>query len=270
MSVGRHQRPMEILSLAAPLGAIDDAARGLFSRICPLFVLTAPARPFLIGTGTLLQVGKVSVIVTAAHVLSPYGRASVLTPGVARPIDLTGERRGFGYIPGQTADPDLAVIVLTDDQRSAVMDHYDMSFFASCGSPHPSRAGAFYVVAGYPHSQNKMSPRLMRSNRAVGNYYISRHRIPVADLRLPGKYDDVHFALGARPKGAIRGDGRRVSFPSPAGLSGGGVWRVEMGRNPAAAPTMRLVGILIEHHKTPGVFVCTRVREVERMVLDLA
>jgi hypothetical protein len=261
---------MEISSFTAPLGAIDDVARDLVRLVCPLFVLTGPGRPFLIGTGTPVQIGRVSVIVTAAHVLRPYGNASVLTLGVDRAVDLTGEKRGFGYLPGQTADPDLALIVLNDEERSQVRLHYEMSYFQSSGSPHRSRNGAFYVVAGYPQSQNKMSPRLMRSNRAVGNYYITRHRVPVADLRLEGKYDAVHFALSAPPKGAIRNDGRRVSFPSPAGLSGGGVWRLEIGRSAAAAPKPRLVGILIEHHKQPGVFVCTRVREVERMVLDLA
>lgn len=261
---------VEISSFAAPLGAIEDVARDLVRRVCPLFVLTAPGRPFLIGTGTPLQIGRVSVIVTAAHVLRPYGNASVLTLGVDRAVDLTGEKRGFGFIRGQTADPDLALIVLNDEERSQVRLHYDMSYFQSCGSPDRSRTGAFYVVAGYPQSQNKMSPRLMRSNRAVGKYYISRHRVPVAGLGLEGKYDSVHFALGAPAKGAIRGDGRRVSFPSPVGLSGGGVWRLEVGRSAAAAPNPRLVGVLIEHHKKPGVFICTRVREIERMVLDLA
>ncbi len=261
---------VEISSFAGPMGAIDDVARGLLRYVCPLFVLTAPGRPFLIGTGTPIQIGRASVIVTAAHVLRPYGNATVLTLGVDRAVDLTGERRGFGYIPGQTADLDLALIVLNDEERTQIRLHYEMSYFQGCVSPHRSRAAAFYVVAGYPKSQNKMSPRLMRSTRAVGKYYISPHRVPVAELRLEGKYDAVHFALGARPKGAIGHDGRRVSFPSPDGLSGGGVWRLDSGRNPAAAPKARLAGILIEHHKTPGVFVCTRVREVERMILDLA
>lgn len=261
---------VKISSFAGPFGAVADVGHDLLRRVCPLFVLTAPGRPLLIGTGTPVQIGRVSVIVTAAHVLRPYGNASVLTLGVDGAVDLTGEKRGFAYIRGQTADLDLALIVLNDEERSQVRLHYDMSYFQSCGSPDRSRAGAFYVVAGYPQSQNKMSPRLMRSNRAVGDFYILRHRVPVADLRLEGKYDALHFALGAPPKSAISGDGRRVSFPSPSGLSGGGVWRLEIRRSAAAAPKPRLVGILIEHHKQPGVFICTRVREVERMVLDLA
>ena len=261
---------MLISSLTAPLAPIEDVARRLLNSVCPLFVLTAPQRPYLIGTGTPLQIGGVSVIVTAAHVLRQYGNASILTLGVDHALELTGERRGFGYIPGHTADPDLAVIILNDQEREAIRRHYDMSYFQSCGPLHRSLTGAFYVVAGYPQSQNKLSPRLMRSNRAVGLYYISRCRVSVAELRQHGKYDQVHFALGAPPRGAIRTDGGRVSFSSPSGLSGGGVWRLLPGRTAASAPLPVLVGILIEHHRRLGIFVCTRVREVETMVHELA
>jgi hypothetical protein len=189
--------------------------------------------------------------------------------GATQSLVLGGERRGFEYVVGKTADVDLAIIVLEDQERQAIRQHYEFSYSTHFASMRPVGGGTFYVVCGYPQSQNKLSPRLMRSNRAVGEYYVTRNRLQAASLKLAGKYDAVHFALGAPPKGAIGMDGRRVTFPLPLGVSGGGVWRLEFGRHPARLPVPRLVGVLIEHHKRPGVFIGTRIRETERMLRDL-
>jgi hypothetical protein len=255
--------------ICGAMAPIEDVCRGLYTRVCPLFVLNAPGQPFLIGSGIPMQIGRVSVIATAAHVLRPYGEATVLTLGATRAVDLTGDRRGFGYIVGKTADVDVALIVLNDEERTELRRHYEFWYSVNFVKPRDIGSGALYAVFGYPQSQNKMSPRLKGSNRAVGNFYVSPDRVSVAEMRLPGKFEAVHFALVAPPKSALSMDGRRTNFPTPSGVSGGAVMRLDFSHHPAVAPTPRLAGMLIEHHKKPGAFICTRIEAVETMVREL-
>lgn len=257
-----------VSSFTSPAGPLHDACNQLVNSICPLFVLTGPRKPFLIGTGVPLQIGSVSVIATAAHVLARIGRASVLTFSSSGTIALSGERRGFGFAPGQTADVDLAVIVLTDEERDELRKRVTFSYSIDFESL-PAERNAFYGLIGFPHSRNKVSPRLLREPYAVATYFITRAIVPLSKVGSPGKYDQVHFALGAPRKTATGANGRPTGFPAPAGISGGGVWQLDISRSATAAPVPRLVGIGIEYCKHPAAFVCTRIENVSAMVADL-
>jgi hypothetical protein len=260
---------VQISSFASPFAPLDDVCIELTRKVCPLFVLTAPRRPFLIGTGIPLQIGGLSVIVTAAHVLAGVGGASVLTFGDNRAFVLRGERRGFGHTPGRFVDVDLAVIVLSESERDELRRHFDFSFSHEyTPTPDPGEI-AFYGVVGYPHSRNKLSPRLLRSPHAVATYFITRKRVPLEHVKSKDKFPSVHFALGAREKGAVGKYGQRVSLPSPSGLSGCGVWWLDLPDSFTRVPTPKLVGVGIEYCRRPGAFVCTRIANVDVMVKDI-
>jgi hypothetical protein len=234
----------------------------------PSLCLKAARQPFLIGSGIPLQVGRTAVIATAAHVLARVGGASVLTVGRSRSLLLSGERRGFGHRRGRSVDVDLALLVLNDDERDEMRKHYTFSYSLDYAPLPAMHDIAFYTVIGYLHSRNKLSPPLVRSGRVTANYFITRARLPLSQVKSPDKFAEFHFALGARPKGAVGTVGEKVSFPSPFGLSGGGVWWLDL-RSLSAAPIPRLVGIAIEHHPRAGAFVCTRIENVDTMIHDL-
>jgi len=216
-----------------------------------------------------LQIGSVSVIATAAHVLDGIGSASVLTFGFDRSLPLSGDRRGFGFEPGRTVDVDLAVIVLTDEERDELRRRVTFSYSMEFASTPPTDRVAFYGLIGFPHSRNKASPRLLRETHAVATYFITRTTVPLSKLNSPGKFEDVHFALGAPRKGAMGANGKPAGFPSPEGMSGGGVWRLDIPSRAGAAPVPRIVGIGIEYCRQPGAFICTRIQNVNTMVHDL-
>ena len=209
------------------------------------------------------------MIATAAHVLDRLGSASVLTFSSSGTIILSGERRGFGFAPGRTVDVDLAVIVLTDQERDELRKRVTFSYSLEFASVSPTEGGTFYGLIGFPRSRNKLSPRLLREPYAVATYFITRALVPLLKVPSTGKYEHVHFALGAPRKSAIGANGRPAGFPDPDGISGGGVWRLDMRQSPSAAPVPRLVGVGIEYFKKPGAFVCTRVENVIAMVADL-
>jgi hypothetical protein len=260
---------LEIASFASPLGPLQDTCRGLVKNVCPLFVMKGPRQPYLIGTGVPLQIGNVSVIATAAHVLARVGDASVLTFGRHRTILLSGERRGFGYVTGRHVDVDLAVIVLNDSEREALRQQVTFTYALQFARTALPQRLAFYGLVGFPHSRNKPSPRLLRETYAVANYFLSRTLLPLSKIKSEGKSGRVHFAIGAPRNGAIGTSGEPVAFPSTSGVSGGGVWRLDFQGSAGAAPIPKLVGIGIEYCRQPGAFVCTRVENTIEMVEDL-
>lgn len=206
-----------------------------------------------------MQIGSVSVIATAAHVLQPVGHASVLTFGANKTVLLSGERRGFGHRKGKFVDVDLALIVLSDHERDELRKRVEFSYSIEYAVVRPPRETAFYTLIGFPHSRNKVSPRLLRQTYAESTYFITHKRVPISTIKSDDKYSPVHFALAA--------PSRYVT--SPGGISGGGVWWLDASSGLAAAPTPRLVGIGIEYCRRPGAFVCTRIAEVDQMVRDL-
>lgn len=265
----RYHKFVLISSFTSPFGPLADICSKLVNNVCPLFVLKGPRQPFLIGTGVPLQIGRVSVIATAAHVLGRLGVASVLTFGNRRSLLLSGERRGFVHKPHRTIDVDLAVIVLTDSERDELRSRVTFSYSHDFVSTRPAHEIAFYSLVGFPHSRNKASTRLLRETYAAANYFISRTLVPLSEIKSQDKFGNVHFALAAPRNGAIGVQGESVGFPSPAGLSGGGVWRLDFSQVAGAAPEPRLAGIGIEYCRTPGAFVCTRVENIVGMVEDL-
>jgi hypothetical protein len=249
---------MKVSSFASPFAPLHDVSSQLVERICPLFAMKGPRQPFLIGTGVPLQIGGVSVVVTAAHVLAKIGNASVLTFSRTRSLLLSGERRGFGHRKGKFADIDLALIVLTDDERVQMRERYTFSYSIEY-SHLPRRKTAFYVLIGFPHSRNKASPRLLHETYAEAVYFVMHERVPIAAVASDDKFSPIHFALAAPSKSVV----------SPAGVSGGGVWWLDSSESATAAPVPRLVGIGIEYCRHPGAFICTRIHEVDVMVRDL-
>lgn len=260
---------MLISSFTSVFGPMDDVCRGLIQRVCPLFVLTGRRQPRLIGSGMPIQIGPVSAVLTAAHVLAPYSKASVLTLGSHRSLVLTGERRGYGYKRGQHLDVDLALVLLADEERDQLRAKYTFTYSLEFGVPRRPEQLAFYAVVGYPQSKNKLSPRLKRSGATVAAYFITRQRVPLSKIACEGKHESVHFAVGADAKNSIGLHGEPVGFASPIGMSGGGIWLLEYSSRAATPPTPRLVGVNVEYWRQPGAVVCTRIENVETMVRDL-
>ena len=260
---------VHIASFASPLGPIDDACRPLISNVCPLFVLKGRNQPHLIGSGVPLQVGGVRLIATAAHVLAPYGRASVLTLGTDHAVVLSGERRGFGYRPGTNVDVDLAIVVLSDEECAKLGERLTFSYAFDFASSGPVGSASFFAVVGCPQSKNKLSPKLQRQGAVVTNWIVSRSQIPVAAVPSADKFAHAHFAVRAESKGAMDVNGAPAPFASPSGMSGGGVWRLFFPPDITGLPQPRLVGIVIEYFRDPGAFVCTRIEHVTAMLEDL-
>jgi len=86
---------------------------------------------------------------------------------------------------------------------------------------------------------------------------------------LPNKSNDFHFVLGHPGKIVPTYSGGRFRVPKVQGMSGGGVWRIEIDIHRKLSTCPSLVGIGIEYHKLKQVFVATRVEAAIPLVNDL-
>jgi hypothetical protein len=86
---------------------------------------------------------------------------------------------------------------------------------------------------------------------------------------LSDKSDAYHFVLGHPGKVVSTHSGARFRVPRPHGMSGGGVWRIEIDIPRRVATSPSLVGIGIEYIKAKQLFVVTRVQAAIPLVDDL-
>ncbi len=157
-------------------------------------------------------------------------------------------------------------MALYDDLADELEGVYEFATPAGTSNTTTKTPGIHYLIAGYPAERNSMSNR--RPIAPLATHLIT------GDIResaegLSGKWDDFHFVLGHPGKTVPTHAGGRFRVPKVQGMSGGGVWRIEIDVPRKLSTSPSLVGIGIEYHKTKQVFVATRVQAAIPLANDL-
>ena len=108
---------------------------------------------------------------------------------------------------------------------------------------------------------------------AAPHYYAAREFLDLARLRTPDKDPAAHFAVAAPLKKATDIGFKRQRPPEPYGISGGGVWKIELDRETGMARSAHLVGIGIEYIREQNAFIATRIHaavyaQLKRLALE--
>ena len=223
------------------------AAEDAVQQFCtPIYGVRESSQPFLVGSGTILDVGEQSFLITAAHVLDENTETTLYLPGNPL-VQMTGrgiktqaplanrknDTIDLGIVHLERAIADKVVNV----RRIAVqqLDLLDI--------PQPLTS---YGFVGYPSSKNKPKPgrKLQLTSYIMGV-------LPLASERYAevGAHPVLHFAGNFDRSEVVNRHQQRAQAPDPEGMSGGGVWRlgtyadIESGH---AAPALIAIGI--EHH----------------------
>ena len=251
------------VSIWAPLQAIGET---IHRRICPLYTFDNRNRIHIAGSGVPFRAGEFRFLLTAAHVCFDSSRAPIplFTMGSECPRVLSGRRGAWKYVPGKTPDIDLSVIALDDDLASELEGVYQFATPAETSVTATKTPGIHYLIAGYPAERNPIK----HSIAALATHLITGDIKQTAE-GLPNKSDDIHFALGHPGKTVPAYAGGRFGVPKVQGMSGGGVWRIEIDIPRKLSTSPLLVGIGIEYHKAKRVFVATRVQAAIPLVNDL-
>jgi hypothetical protein len=186
--------------------------------------------------------------------------------GSERPRSLCGRRGAWEYSPGRTPDIDLCVMALDDDLADELEGVYQFATPAETSNTTRKTPGIHYLIAGYPAERNSMNNK--RWIAPLATHLITGDIRETAE-ELPNKSNDFHFVLGHPGKIVPTYSGGRFRVPKVQGMSGGGVWRIEIDIHRKLSTCPSLVGIGIEYHKLKQVFVATRVEAAIPLVNDL-
>ncbi|HEY4676871.1 MAG TPA: hypothetical protein VIJ01_06910 [Candidatus Angelobacter sp.] len=256
------------VTIWAPLRAIGET---MHRRICPLYTFAGRDRIHIAGSAVPFRAGGFRFLLTAKHVCFDSSNTPIplFTMGSEHARPLCGRKGAWEYLPGKTPEIDLAVIALDDDLADDLEGVYQFATPGDISKTTTKTPGIHYLIAGYPAERNPVS--IKDSTVWIGA--LATHLI-TGDIRetaeaLPNKSDDFHFVLGHPGKVIPTYGGARFRTPKVQGMSGGGVWRVEIDIPRRLSTSPSLVGIGIEYHKAKQVFVATRVQAAIPLVDDL-
>lgn len=251
-----------------PLNTIGET---MYRRVCPLYTFDDAKRVQVVGSAVPFDNGGFQFMITATHVC--FDRATKLpiplfTMGHEEPRFLSGARIAWDYKPGSTPDVDLTLIHLPHEEAANLQRQYQFTTPSTTSEPMRKTPRIHYVIAGYPATRNRfVSPKFYPSARAT--HLITGDVTTVQQLQLPDKSDLTHFAISLPYKTVPTLLGGQFQVPKVSGMSGGGIWRLEIDIARTLADTPLLVGIGIEHHRSKGVFIATRVQQAMPLAHDL-
>jgi hypothetical protein len=249
---------------------IDEFVNTVWRRVVPLYAFDVRERPYLFASSVPFQSGSLRFLITAAHCCFRNGQPLPLfVYGEKMPHALTALRGAWDYRRGQQPDLDIAVMALDDRCAEDLQERHWFSTPDDVSMVAPKTPGIHYLIAGYPSSRNRRRPmQFGLPGRATA--LITGDVCSVNTVRGVDKTDESHFAIAFPHKQIPRAGGGRFSVPPPAGMSGGGVWRVEIDTVGGLVSRPFLVGIAVEYHKAQKTFVATHVGAAAPLASDLA
>lgn len=241
-------------------------------RVCPLYSFDQAGKPHMVGSSIPFASENGAFLITAAHVCFTPHRQPVplFTWADTGPIALREFRIAWDHQQGRTLDADVALIALSDDDTTTLRRSYCFSDSDSVSTTKHKAPGVHYLIAGYPFSRNRITTTDL-SPPALATHLITGHIESVRVANTRDKADDHHFALAFPRTPITTVNGRTFRIPKPQGMSGGGIWRLDINTATRMASTPQLVGVGIEYHvtKKARAFIGTRVQLALSLAPDL-
>jgi hypothetical protein len=215
-----------------------------------------------------MRAGELKFLVTAAHVGEQFDGLRIATVGRDSLVEVGRRRIGYRSVPEKPVDTDLAVIELGDAEASELSGRFSFSSRADLDEVGPDDRFAFHCLVGYPASQNRPKPTSIKQLVAKVSYVAINKLADEVQPYGRAKDSRVHFAFGSR-RTMVNAELTPITPPKPNGMSGGGVWRINVDQFTGTLGAPKLVGIGIEHNRRDNVFIATRIRFVLPLLRDL-
>lgn len=190
----------------------------------------------------------------------------LFTWGKNRPRALLGQRGMWEYHPQKTADIDVGIIELTPEEAEDLEEAYVFTPAERTSEPRAKTPGVHYVITGYAATRNRVT---LDNLPAVATHIVTGDIGGVADLKRYDKAEAYHFSLKVPTKRVPKLAGGLFEIPKAAGMSGGGIWLVNVDTDRLLTTTPLLVGIGIEFYKTRRKYVATRVGAALPLIDDV-
>ncbi len=250
-----------------PLDVLIETA---YRRVVPLYSFDGRDRPYLLASAVPFESGSLRFLITAAHTcFSKRKPIPLFVYGEKRLHALKGLRGAWEYRQGLDPDLDIAVIALDDTCADDLQQRHVFCTPSDVAGVVPKTPGIHYLIVGYPASRNRRRPpQYGLPSKATA--LITGDICNVSSVRGVDKTEEVHFAIPFPHKKVPTSGGGEFQVPPSYGMSGGGVWRLEIDPVYKLVSKPLLVGIGIEYHSAQKTFVATRVQAAAPLASDLA
>jgi len=220
-------------------------------------------KPYLIGTGVVLDFDSNIYIATAAHVIDENEITTIYTFLGGKQLIIEGEV--YSTIkPGNDRNNDkldIAIYKVADSLIQKFRDSYTPVTLKDIDVDDVPQSKKYYAFIGHPTNKTKPKHQTTIIKSETFSYFGSKASSSAYDQLSLTPYS--HIVVGFDPNKCLDENGDRYNFPKAKGMSGGGVWLLEdLNNHSSQSYVNKLVGIGIEDHKNPKVMVGTRIGAV--------
>ena len=258
---------------------VEQTLDRLLRRTCPLFAKGGPRdslkSPPQVGSAVLFRFGQCSLLLTANHVRWDEEGCErellIRSPGKAEDSttfnSLKRPETPWRVKLPDYRDADIVCIPMSENLADSVGEMCEFVEPDDIGHPDDEihGCGSRFLLIGFPNSSNKQAvidPSTGRARKGWGNtafFAEPQHRLPDDFVARDGQSSASHFALEGNTKMRPFVGGSICHAPKLNGMSGGGVWKLQIDPRTQLVERCALVGIFIKQDSWRGKIVLTSV-----------
>lgn len=228
---------------------------------CPIIGADEKNKPYLVGTGVVLEFESNIFIASAAHVFDENEFTTLYTFLDGKQLVIEGEIHATTKPENDRDKLDVAVFKVKAHMASQFRSTYSPVFIEDIDVNDIPGPIKYYAFIGHPTNKTKPKHGTSIIKSEIFSYFGSVASESAYKQLSISEYS--HIVVGFDPKKCLDENGSRYNFPKAKGMSGGGVWLLEdLSHHSSKSHVNKLVGIGIEDHKNPKVLVGTRIGAV--------
>ena len=253
---------------------VDILSKRFLCSVRPIYGSNEQNKPYHIGSCVLIAVGAKKYLVTAAHVIDHNDRSTLYVAGTTNLVKIEAECIISKSIDGSRKNDkfDFAVMSLSDQvvQELGTGTKFLKESDILLATP---KQRSLYLALGYPNSRNKTNN--LNLSVSQNPFVFSSTLVDNPDIfKGISVSAETHYLLDFCRKHSKDVNNKIVNSISPIGASGGGLFFIDAVSNPenlrpGSGCTGKLVGILVEHHKTHKIILATKLTLVMNAIKSI-
>lgn len=182
-------------------------------------------RKQLFASAILLKIHETHFALTAAHVLDERSKLDLYVGSGDKGVPLRGSFGSTNFPTSGSRKQDKIDLGIVRLSKEVVRDMRENEFLALDNIDLSVTTTGHYVFAGYPSSTHKKAIKAEEATVALSSFIVDS--APLTDYQIAGLDSNISLALRFDKQNMWGQQGQGSGIPSPTGVSGGGVWRLD-------------------------------------------
>lgn len=236
----------------------ESESRKLLKYISPIYRVDDSGIPEQFGTVVYLVIHDHYFLVTAAHVLDDNADSTLYIPSNKSGNLVILEGPSFKSIADDGDQSNDRTDVGIVELKSDLVDEIGRDSFLPISLTDvddTGKKGEIYIAMGYPWEINE-DVDLVKNTFKRHPISYTANILPDEKVAEAGLHSSSHLLVAFEKDDTRDTTGKETIPPNPPGMSGGPLWRFDIYTNHQT--TSKLVGIIIEWHKTVEAIIAVR------------